>query len=62
MKNSKRNAGSRKTHLASPSPRLLVRQTLRHELHTAMRGLVHDMFEQKVTALCGPRYARNRDA
>jgi transposase-like protein len=27
-----------------------------------MRGMVHDMLEQEVTALCGPRYARNRDA
>lgn len=62
MKNSKRNAGSRKTLLASPSPRSLVRQTLRQQLHEAMRGLVHDMFEQEVTALCGPRYARNRGA
>ncbi len=62
MKNSKRNAASRKMPLASPSPRSLVRQMLRQQLHEAMRGLVHDMFEQEVTALCGPRYARNRDA
>ena len=56
MKNSKRNAGSRKIVRTAPSARELVRQTLRQELHTAMRGLVHDMFEQEVTALCGPRY------
>ncbi len=62
MKNSKRNAGSRKTRLASASRRSLVRHTLRQQLHEAMRGLVHDMFEQEVTALCGPRYARNREA
>ena len=62
MKNSKRNAGSRKIVRTAPSARELVRQMLRQELHTAMRGLVHDMFEQEVTALCGPRYVRNRDA
>jgi len=39
----------------------VIRQTLRRQLHEAMRGLVHDLFEQEVTALCGPRYGRDRD-
>ena len=40
--------------------RALVRDALRRQLHTAMRGLIYDLFEQEVTALCGPRYKRNR--
>jgi len=64
MKKCKPRAGSCKTlRLAeSQSPREMIRDALRRQLHQAMRGLVHDLFEQEVTVLCGPRYQRDREA
>lgn len=59
----RKSKNSRKQVVSSidlPSPRGLIRESLRTQLHAAMRGLVHDLFEQEVTALCGPRYERNR--
>jgi len=64
MKKCKAPADSRKAfRLAdSRSPREMIRNALRRQLHDAMRGLVHDLFEQEVTTLCGPRYERDRQA
>jgi len=54
--------GSRKSQVVAGSPRQLIRQTLRGQLHEAMVGLVYDMFDQEVETLCGPRYERDREA
>lgn len=55
-----KNAGS--LRLAdSRSPRELIREALRRHMHTSMLRAIYDMFQQEVEALCGPRYARNRD-
>jgi transposase-like protein len=64
MKKCKARIDSRKSlRLAdSRSPRELIRHALRQQLREAMRGLVHDLSEQEVTALCGPRYQRDREA
>lgn len=63
MKKSTRESVSRNPGLAeSRSPGAVIRDALRRQLHAAMRGLVHDLFEQEVTALCGPRYGRDRPA
>ena len=44
------------------TPPQLVREVLREQIHTAMLGLIGDMFQQEVQFLCGPRYQRNREA
>ncbi len=64
MSKCKRRPDSRKALRLGESglPRVLIRHALRRQLHEAMRGVVHDLFDQEVTALCGPRYGRNREA
>ena len=62
MKKCKPKPGSRKSQVVAGSPRELIRQTLRGQLHEAMVGLVYDMFDQEVEILCGPRYQRGREA
>jgi len=55
MKKSNRESRSRNAQVAeNRSPRVLIREALRRLLKTVMHGLVHDIFEQVVTALCGP--------
>ena len=40
----------------------LIREVLRQELHCATLRLVHELFQEEITALCGPRHGRHRDA
>ncbi len=40
----------------------LVRETLRQGLHRITLQMVRRLFQDEITALCGPRYARQRDA
>lgn len=40
----------------------MVRETLAEQMHVSMLGLIKDMFQQEVEALCGPRYERDRQA
>jgi len=61
MKKCKTKTGSRKSQVVVGSPRELIRRTLRGQLHEAMVGLVYDMFDQEVEALCGLRYQRDRE-
>jgi transposase-like protein len=42
-------------------PSVLIRQALAEQVQQAMLGLVANLFEQEVTALCGPRYERKTD-
>lgn len=60
MKNGKsKRSGTQVPSLEnSSSPREQIRQALRRHLHAAMLGLIKDMFQQEVEALCGPRYLR----
>ncbi len=59
-KSTKNQAGFR---LVAPGEtHALVREALRQELHRTMLQMVHRLFQDEITALCGPRYARERDA
>ena len=40
----------------------LIREALRQELQRTTLQMVHRLFQDEITALCGPRYARQRDA
>ncbi len=40
----------------------LIREALRQELQRTTLQMVHRLFQDEVAALCGPRYARQRDA
>jgi len=40
----------------------LIREALRQELHRATLRMVHELFQEEIAALCGPRHGRNRDA
>ncbi len=40
----------------------LIREAVRQELHRTTLQMVHRLFQDEITALCGPRYARQRDA
>ena len=41
---------------------LLIREQLRHELHTRTLQAAYAMFDEEIIALCGPRHGRERDA
>ncbi len=43
-------------------PRERIREALREQMHAAMLGLMKNLFQQEVQALCGPRYKRDRQA
>lgn len=62
MKNRTSKRAERQVVIDPASTRRLMRERLRRQLHGAMRGLAHEMFEQEVEAVCGPRYERGRDA
>ena len=59
-KSTKNQAGFRLT--VPGETHALVREALRQELHRTMLQMVHRLFQDEITALCGPRYARERDA
>lgn len=40
----------------------LIREALRQELHRVTLKMVHELFQEEIAALCGPRHGRNRDA
>jgi transposase-like protein len=40
----------------------LIREALRQELQRTTLQMVHRLFQDEIAALCGPRYARQRDA
>jgi len=58
----KGKAGKGLCPVENARPRELIRQVLRRRLQEAMRGLMYDLLEQEVQALCGPRYQRGRQA
>ena len=65
MKKSKSKSTKKQPGLRLVAPgetHALIRDTLRQELQRATLRMVHRLFQDEITALCGPRYARQRDA
>ncbi len=65
MKHSKSKSTKKQADLrlvASADAHALIRDTLHQELHCLTLQAVGRLFRDEITALCGPRYARDRDA
>ena len=48
--------------VASGDAHALIREALRQDLHRTTLRMVRQLFQDEVTALCGPRYAREHDS
>jgi hypothetical protein len=65
MKTSKSKSTKKQANLrlvASADAHALIRDALHQELHCLTLQAVGRLFRDEITTLCGPRYARERDA
>ena len=65
MKKSKSKSTKRQAELRLVAPanaHAVIREALRQELHRTTLRMVQQLFQDEITALCGPRHARDRDA
>ena len=65
MKKSKSKSTKKQAELRLVAPadaHAVIREALRQELHRTTLRMVQQLFQDEITALCGPRHARDRDA
>ncbi len=65
MKKSKCKSSKKQAELRLLAPadaHAVIREALRQELHRTTLRMVQQLFQDEITALCGPRQARDRDA